>query len=123
MRYGPADRLAIQEVEEPVPRADEILIRVHASAVTLGNVMLRSLPYPVWLPMRIMVGLPRMRIPGHELAGEIEAIGRDVGPFRQGDPVSGTTSVWGVGSCAEYVCLPRSASPRAARLCPARRGP
>ncbi len=105
-RYGPPDGLQLQEVEKPTPEEDEVLIRVHAATVTRGDVVTRSLPFAAWLPMRIMIGLPRKRIPGHELAGEIEAIGRDVELFREGDQVFGTTSGLSVGSCAEYVCLP-----------------
>jgi NADPH:quinone reductase-like Zn-dependent oxidoreductase len=118
-RYGPPEGLELQEVEKPTPRDNEVLIKVCAATVTRGDVMIRSLPLVVWLPMRIMIGLPRKRIPGHELAGQIEAIGRHVELFRQGDPVFGTTSGLSVGSYAEYVCLPEKRDGGALAMKPA----
>jgi NADPH:quinone reductase-like Zn-dependent oxidoreductase len=108
-KYGPPDGLQLQEVETPTPKDDQVLIRIHAATVTAGDVVLRSLTFPLlfWLPVRMIFGLPpRKEIPGHELAGEIASVGRDVKRFKEGDQVFGTTTGLSVGSCAEYICLP-----------------
>lgn len=105
-KYGPPDVLQLKEVEKPTPKDSEVLIRVYAATVTQGDVFLRSLPLLVWLPLRIVIGLRRKKIPGHELAGEIESVGKDVRLFRKGDQVFGTTTGLSVGSYAEYICLP-----------------
>jgi NADPH:quinone reductase-like Zn-dependent oxidoreductase len=104
-KYGPPGALQLQEIEKPTPKGNEVRIRVHATTVTVGDVMLRGLPLLIWLPMRIMLGLRRKKIPGSELAGEIEAVGGDVKRFQVGDPVFAATGM-NVGSYAEYVCLP-----------------
>lgn len=105
-KAGPPEVLQLQEVAKPTPAREEVLIRVHAATVTRGDVMLRKLPFLVWLPMRLLMGLRRKRIPGHELAGLIEAVGEEVEGFRPGDEVFGTTSNLSVGSYAEFVALP-----------------
>jgi NADPH:quinone reductase-like Zn-dependent oxidoreductase len=104
-RYGPPDVLQLKEVEKPIPKADEVLIRVHAATVTSGDVMLRKLHPLLFLPLRLF-GMNRKRIPGHEFAGEIEAVGKGVKRFAKGDQVFGTTTGLTVGANAEYVCLP-----------------
>lgn len=105
-KSGPPEVLQLREVETPTPQDNEVLIRVHAATVTAGDVMLRKLPGWLGLPMQLLFGLPRKRIPGHEFAGEIASTGKDVDRFREGDPVFGTTSGLKVGSYAEYLCLP-----------------
>lgn len=107
-KYGSADGLQLQEVEEPAPADDEVLVRVHAATVTSGDVMLRKLPFPAWIFLRLFMGLKRKKIPGHELAGVVEAVGKDVGRFRVGERVFGTTTGLSVGANAEYVCLPQT---------------
>jgi NADPH:quinone reductase-like Zn-dependent oxidoreductase len=109
-RYGPPDVLQIKEVEKPTPKDDEVLIRVHATTVTSGDVWIRSSTFSpwFWLPGRILYGLtkPRRVTPGNELAGEIESVGRDVTQFEEGDQVFGI--VWETsfgGANAEYKCL------------------
>lgn len=102
---GPPDVLQLREVEKPTPRENEVLIRVHASTVTRGDVILRKLHPLLSLPMRLF-GVRRKKIPGHELAGEIEATGSEVKRFKAGDQVFGTTTGLSVGANAEYVCLP-----------------
>jgi NADPH:quinone reductase-like Zn-dependent oxidoreductase len=107
-KYGPPDGLQLRELEKPTSKDNEVLIRVKASTVTAGDVETRSLNMPLWLaiPIRIFAGLTRpKRIPilGQELAGEVEAVGKDVKRFKPGDRVFGSTG-FGFGGYAEYKC-------------------
>jgi len=104
-KSGPPDVLQLQEVEKPMPRENEVLVRVHAATATIGDVILRKLHPLFFLPLQLF-GMKRKRIPGHELAGEIEAVGKQVKRFKIGDRVFGTTTGLSVGANAEYVCLP-----------------
>jgi NADPH:quinone reductase-like Zn-dependent oxidoreductase len=104
-KYGPPDVLQLQEVENPAPKEDEVLIRVHAATVTRGDVMLRKLHPLLFLPLQLF-GMRRKKIPGHEFAGVIESAGKAGKRFREGDQVFGTTTGLSVGANAEYVCLP-----------------
>ena len=108
--YGPPEVLQLREVEKPIPADHEVLIKIHATTVTAGDVETRQLALPLWirLPMRLYVGLTepkRMTILGQELAGEIEAVGQGVTRFRPGDQVFAATG-FGLGGYAEYICLP-----------------
>ncbi len=99
-RYGPPEVLRIEEVERPVPKDDEVLVRVHASTVSQTDChMRRAKP----LPWRLFLGLRRPRRPilGRELAGEIEATGAAVTAFAVGDRVFGIR----LGAYAELVCV------------------
>ncbi|MGB5843321.1 MAG: hypothetical protein WBG94_02660, partial [Anaerolineales bacterium] len=81
--YGPPDVLQLNEVEKPAPKDNELLIRIVATTVTAGDCEMRSLKFPIYLsvPMRLWVGIRKPKgttIPGAELAGVIEAVGKDV---------------------------------------------
>ena len=110
-KYGPPEVLQLKEVPKPIPKDNEVLIKIYATTVTSGDVRIRRFTYPTWfwLPGRMMFGLrkPRKTIPGDELAGEIESIGRYVTLFKKGDQVFGLNCSFGFGGAnAEYKCLP-----------------
>jgi len=111
-KYGSPDVLQLKEVEKPIPKDDEVLIKVHAAEATKTDCELRSFNFPVkWfrLPLRIAMGLikPKKQILGGYFAGEIESVGKDVSKFKKGDQVFGTTKLR-MGAYGEYVCLPAS---------------
>ncbi|MFD5489113.1 NAD(P)-dependent alcohol dehydrogenase [Streptomyces virginiae] len=111
-RYGPADVLRLDEVDRPVPGRGEVLVRVHAAAVDQGVWhLVTGLPYA----LRPVFGLraPRVRTPGMDLAGRVEAVGPDVTRVRPGDEVFGSCH----GSFAEYACAKEDAlAPKPAGL-------
>jgi NADPH:quinone reductase-like Zn-dependent oxidoreductase len=108
--YGAPEVLQVREIATPVPRDDEVLIRVHATTVTTAECLMRK-GQPTW--GRIILGLraPRKRfsILGTELAGEIVAVGSAVRRFRPGDQVFGFTG-FGLRAHAEYVCMAEKGS-------------
>jgi len=106
-KYGPPDVLQPGDVERPVPKDNEVLIKTYAATVTAGDCEMRSFTMPmwIWLPVRIWMGLihPRIQILGQELAGEIEAIGKDAKQFKVGDQVFAACNNF--GAYAEYKCM------------------
>jgi NADPH:quinone reductase-like Zn-dependent oxidoreductase len=106
-KYGPAEGLQLREVEKPTPKDDEVLIKIHATTVTIGDVILRSFTGVQRIVFGLFFGLKKNKILGHELAGEVESLGTDVTRFAKGDPVFASAGSGG-GAYAEYICLPEN---------------
>jgi len=109
-KYGPPDELQLKEVDKPLPKDDEVLIRIHATTVTSSDCNLRNFtftPKMFVLPMRMQFGFkePKINRLGIDLAGEIELAGVDVKQFKRGDQVFGTPDP-AFGAHAEYICIP-----------------
>lgn len=103
-KYGPPEMLQFQDVAKPTPKDDEVLVKIQAAVVTPSDCAFRKAdPFII----RLMYGLmqPKFSIPGVEFAGQIEALGKAVTQFKQGDPVYGI-SPDRFGAHAEYMCLP-----------------
>src|SRR4051812_28209093 len=97
--YGPPDVLQLKDIDKPVAKGDEVLVRVRAAAVNIGDWhLLQGVPYV----MRLGIGLrrPTRTTPGLDIAGQVEAIGADVEHLRPGDEVFG----WCKGAFADYAC-------------------
>jgi NADPH:quinone reductase-like Zn-dependent oxidoreductase len=107
-KYGPPDVLEFKEVVKPIPSDNQVLVKVHASSVNYGNlVLLKGEPFLA----RFAFGLlkPKYTIPGGDISGMVEAVGKDVVQFQSGDAVFGDLSGCGWGGFAEYVCVPEQA--------------
>jgi len=110
--YGTPDVLRVEEIEKPVPRDDEVLIRIHAAEATKADCELRSFNFAVkwfWLPLRVALGItkPNKQVLSGYFAGEVESVGREVSKFKRGDQVFGTTRLR-FGAYGEYASLPAS---------------
>jgi len=109
-KYGPIKVLQIKEREKPIPKPNEVLIKIHVTTVSVGDVKMRSLDVP---PVQKILGRlflgwtkPRKDILGMEAAGEVEAIGSEVTKFKVGDRVFASTFWDGLGGHAQYKCIP-----------------
>ena len=111
-QYGPPEVLQLKEMAKPAPRDNEVLVKIRATTVTIGDTIMRSLkiPGPRWQRFfaRLYLGIrkPKRTILGMELAGDIEAVGQAVTRFKVGDPVFASTFSVNFGGYAEYKCLP-----------------
>lgn len=115
-KYGPPEVLQLREIEKPLPKENEVLVKVIATTVHIGDTKIRRLEpglgliqdFFYKLIMRIVVGFngPRNKILGMELAGDIEAVGKDVTLFKVGDSVFATTE-FRFGAYAQYCCIPQ----------------
>jgi len=107
--YGaPSEVLELREVEKPAPSGDEVLIKVQAASVTFGDLAaVKGEPFIA----RLSLGLrePKIKIPGKDVSGVVEAVGENVDQFKPGDTVFGDLSERGWGAYAEYVTAPVSA--------------
>lgn len=114
-KYGPPEVLELKEVGKPVPKKDEVLIKIHATAVTASDIFIRGsqLPIRMLIPMRLMLGIirPRNSIIGIVVAGEIESVGGSIHRFKPGDKVYGITGL-SLGAYAEYTCMKETDSTR-----------
>lgn len=108
IKYGTPEVLRLEEVPKPVPKDNEVLIKIHASTVTMGDAEMRRLeipaPFKTFLRVALAIKNPK-KILGQELAGEIEVVGKSVTKFKVGDKVFAPTDI-GLGAHAEYKCLP-----------------
>jgi len=108
-KYGPPEVLELREVKKPIPKDNEVLIKIYATTVTAGDCEMRNLKLPFLYQLVLRLGFgftrPRNKIPGTELAGEIVAVGVDVKRFKEGDQVFGAAGM-SFGTNAEYITLP-----------------
>lgn len=105
-KYGPPEVIKIKEVEKPIPKSNEVLVKVHATTVTSGDSRIRGARFPKGfaIPAKLMLGIfaPRKKILGWEFSGVVEQVGESVKAFKVGDEVIGFGAF---GAHAEYVCL------------------
>ncbi len=108
-KYGDPEVLQLKEVSKPIPKDNEVLVKVYATAPTISDCYVRSgkVSFWLWIPMRLYVGFLRPRNPilGFDLAGEIEDLGKDVKKFKKGDQIFAFAGK-SFGAYAEYNCLP-----------------
>lgn len=107
-KYGSPDVLNVTEVDKPIPKDNQVLVKIHASSLNYGNlVLLKGEPFLA----RFAFGLlkPKYSIPGGDIAGRVEAVGKDVKQFQPGQEVFGDLSLSGWGGFAEYVSVPENA--------------
>jgi NADPH:quinone reductase-like Zn-dependent oxidoreductase len=104
-KYGGPEGLQLKEIDMPIPKANEFLIKIHATTVTFGDATLRRMKFPVRMVFGLfMGGLGKGKILGHEFAGTVEAIGDEVTQFKLGDQVFASAGMKG-GAYAEYICI------------------
>jgi len=109
-KYGPPEVLQFQEVAKPSPRDHEVLVKVHATTVTAGDVRIRGFVVHLlfWIPSRFMLGWrkPKRSVLGVEFAGEVESVGKEVTRFQPDDRVYGSSPWMSFGCYAEYLTVP-----------------
>ncbi len=107
-KYGPPEVLQLKDIEKPIPRENEICVKVFATSVTASDCIIRGFKVPIkfWIPMGLVIGFkkPRKSILGIVFAGEVESVGDDVKTFKKGDEVYGFDKI-GFGAYAEYKCI------------------
>jgi len=107
-KYGPPEVLQIKQCKKPIPRKDEVLIKIYATSVTNSDIFIRSsnIPLKFMIPMRLMIGIkkPRNSIIGEVFSGEIEYAGSEIKRFKVGDQVYGLTGL-SLGAYADYKCM------------------
>ena len=107
-KYGSPEVLQLKEIEKPIPKDDQVLVKIHATTVTAGDIRMRGFKVPAhfWLPARFALGLtgPKRKTLGMEISGLIEAVGKNVTKYKVGDEVFAETDFG--GGYAEYICLP-----------------
>jgi NADPH:quinone reductase-like Zn-dependent oxidoreductase len=112
-KYGPAEVLQLTQCPRPLPKADEVLIKIYATSVTDSDIFIRSsnVERKIIIPFRIMMGIlgPRKAIIGEVLAGEVAQAGSKIRRFRVGDRVYGLTG-FSLGAYADYLCMKESDS-------------
>ncbi len=110
-KYGPAEVLEYKEIEKPIPKENEVLIKIHTATVTAGDCETRSLKFPYWIriPLRFYLGYfkPKKNVLGQEMAGEIVAVGKGVSAYKVGDKVFGGSGMR-YGAYAEFKRHPAS---------------
>lgn len=115
VKYGPPEVLQPVEMPKPIPKKDEVLIRLHASAVTASDLYIRGIDIPLnfKIPMRIMLGIfrPRKKVIGIVYSGVIESVGTSINQFKPNDEVYGMTG-FSLGTYAQYKCMKEIDSPK-----------
>ncbi len=107
-QYGSPDHLELKDIEKPMPKAGEVLVKVHATTVNDWDwCLIRGNPFYI----RLLCGWrkPNIQVPGAEVAGRVETVGQNITQFRPSDAVYGDISECGFGGFAEYVCVPETA--------------
>jgi len=113
-QYGPPEVLRLEDIPKPTPRDKEVLVKIHATTVTIGDTIMRSLNIPVTGWQKVMARFylgwskPKRPILGIELAGKVESVGQKVTRFKPGDAVFASTFAVNFGGYAEYKCLPEN---------------
>jgi NADPH:quinone reductase-like Zn-dependent oxidoreductase len=107
-KYGPPEVLQIMQCDKPVPRKDEVLIKIYATSVTNSDIFIRSsnVDLKLMIPFRLMIGITRPRNPiiGEVFSGKIEYAGSEIKRFKAGDQVFGLTGM-SLGAYADYKCM------------------